>query len=191
MRVRLVAAALAVVASMTLSGCASPALDEALDDTTQSDLRQRVRTVAEASAAGDWPAALASLDAMATELAAARDEGLVGAERFEAIVLAMELVREDLDTTIAAAADDAERVRLIEEQARLLEQIDQLQDAPAAESGQDDSSSGGAAGGSDGRGASDGGANGNGGRGDGGGEGDEPGGNGKNGGNGKGDRNGG
>ncbi len=181
MRVRLISAALAVAATLTVSACASPALDEP----TRGELRQHVLAVAEASASGDWPAALASLDAMATELGAARDEGLISAERFETIVLAMELVRQDLDAAIAAAADDAERVRLIEEQARLLEQINQLRDAPVGEPDGDDPSGGEG----DGPGAGDGaGTNGNDGRGEGGGKGDRPGGNGRNGENKKADR---
>lgn len=183
MRVRPITAALAVAATLTVSACAPPTLDEP----TRDGLRRHVVTVAEASAAADWPAAVASLDAMATELAAARDKGLISAERFEMIVLAMELVRQDLDAAIAAAADDAERVRLIEEQARLLEQIEQLRDAPVGVADQDDPN------GSerDGSGASDGaGTNGDDGRGDGVGKGDKAGGNGKNGENGKDDRNG-
>lgn len=84
--------------------------------------------VAEASAAGDWQAALNGLDVMAEELSEARSEGKVGEERFDTILLAMELVRQDIDAAIAAAADAAEQQRLLEEQARLQEQIAQLQE---------------------------------------------------------------
>lgn len=117
-------AVVAVVAALTLGSCASPAYDDA----TRDDLRQHVRIVAEASAAGDWQSALTELDAMAGELATARDAGKVSEERFDTIALAMELVRQDLDDAIAAAADEAERQRLLDEQARLQEQIAQLQE---------------------------------------------------------------
>lgn len=179
MRARLtaVAVAVAVAASVTLTACTSPTYDVS----TRGDLRQHVLTVAEASAAADWQAALTALDAMATKLAAAHEEGRVSEERFETIVLAMELVRQDLDAAIAAAADEAERVRLIEEQARLQEQIDRLQDARVLETAQDDPSGGsGGNGGENGKGDP---SNG--------GKGDRSAGNGKDGENGKGKENGG
>jgi hypothetical protein len=124
MRGRLFGAAVAAAAALTLGSCASPAYDEA----TRDGLRQHVLTVAEASAAGDWAGAVEGLDAMAVELSQARDEGRIGEERFDTIRLAMEVVRQDLDDAIAAAADEAERQRLLEEQARLQEQIAQLQE---------------------------------------------------------------
>ena len=146
--------ALAVV--VTLSSCTSPGYDE----TTRAELREHVLIVAEASAAGDWQAALVSLDAMASALDAAHEAGELGEERLRTILLAMELVRQDLDAAIAAAADDAERVRLIEEQARLQEQIRLLQDSRDAQGGGDQSSgidqpSGGGSGGSGGSGNGD------------------------------------
>lgn len=133
MRGRLIAAAVAAAAALTLGSCASPAYDEA----TRDGLRQHVLTVAEASAAGDWAGAVAGLDAMAVELSQARDEGRIGEERFDTIRLAMEVVRQDLDDAIAAAADEAERQRLLEEQARLQEQIAQLQQQQNGNDGDD------------------------------------------------------
>ncbi len=133
MRGWLSGAVVAVTVALTLGSCASPAYDAA----TRDGLRQHVLTVAEASAAGDWPTAVAGLDAMADELSTARDEGRIGEERFDTIRLAMEVVRQDLDDAIAAAADEAERQRLLDEQARLQEQIAQLQEQ------QDDGNDGG------------------------------------------------
>lgn len=118
------AVAVVLAATLALSSCAAPADDRA----TRDSLREHVLVVAEASAAGDWPGALAGLDAMASELSTARDEGELSEERFDTIALAMELVRQDLDDAIAAAADEAERQRLLEEQTRLQEQIAQLQE---------------------------------------------------------------
>lgn len=123
MRARILAAAVSVIATISLTSCAS-----GYDEATKEDLRSHVVAVADASSAGDWQAALNGLDAMAVELADARAAGKVSEERFDTIVLAMELVRQDIDSAIAAAADAAEQQRLLEEQARLQEQIAQLQD---------------------------------------------------------------
>jgi hypothetical protein len=123
MRTRVLAAAVAVTATLIFASCTA-GYDEATEDT----LRQHVVAVAEASAAGDWQAALNLLEVMATELSDARANGKVGDERFNSIARAMELVRQDIDAAIAAAAGAAERQRLLEEQARLQEQIAQLQE---------------------------------------------------------------
>lgn len=136
MRAKRFAATLGLAAALTLSSCAAPAYDDA----TRDGLRQHVAAVAEASAAGDWASALAGLDAMAADLSKARDEGKVSEERFDTIALAMEMVRQDLDDAIAAAADEAERQRLLEEQARLQQQIDQLQSQQ--DKGEDDKGGG-------------------------------------------------
>jgi hypothetical protein len=123
MRPRTLAAAVAVTATLILTSCAA-----AYDEATKDNLREHVVAVAEASASGDWQAALNGLDVMAVELSDARSEGKVSEERFDTIALAMELVRQDIDAAIAAAADAAERQQLLEEQARLQEQIAQLQE---------------------------------------------------------------
>lgn len=123
-RVRTVSlGAIVVAATLAFTACAP-----AYDDDTRDGLREYVVTVSEASAAGDWPAALAALDGMATDVQAAREAGKLDDDRFETITLAMELVRQDLETAIAAAEDEAERQRLQEEQARLEQQITELQD---------------------------------------------------------------
>ena len=114
--------AVAVAATLALSSCAP-----SYDPGTRDSLRQHVVAVSEASAAGDWQAALSGLDALAAEATSAREAGKVDEQRFEKITLAMELVRQDLEVAIAAAEDEAERQRLQEEQARLQEQIDQMQ----------------------------------------------------------------
>jgi hypothetical protein len=123
MRSRVAAVAVAVTAALALGSCASD-----YDEATRDGLRQHVVAVAEASAAGDWNAALSGLDVMSAQLSDARAAGKIDEERFDSILLAMELVRQDLDTAIAAAADAAERQRLIDEQARLQEQIAQLEE---------------------------------------------------------------
>ena len=112
-----------IATMLTISSCASP-----YDEATKEGLRQHVIAVSEASAAGDWQGAIAGLDVLADELSAARDAGKVDDSRFQSIVGAMELVRSDLEQAIANAEDEAERQRLLDEQARLQEQITQLQE---------------------------------------------------------------
>ena len=123
MRPRILAAAVAVTAMLILTSCTA-----GYDEATKDNLREHVVAVAEATAAGDWQAALNGLDVMAAELSDARSEGRVSEERFDTIALAMELVRQDIDAAIATAADAEEQQRLLEEQARLQEQIAQLQE---------------------------------------------------------------
>jgi hypothetical protein len=113
----------AIVVALSMTSC-SPAYDTE----TRDGLRAHVVTVSEASAAGNWQAAIEELDAMTSDLAAAREDGRIDDDRFEAIASAMEFVRLDLEAAIAAAADEAERQRLIQEQAQLQQQLQQLQD---------------------------------------------------------------
>lgn len=120
---RLSVGAVAIAATLAFTSCAS-----SYDDATRDGLREYVVTVSEASAAGDWPTALGALDGMAAEVEAAREAGKLDDERFETITLAMEVVRQDLETAIAAAEDEAERQRLQEQQMMLEQQIAELQD---------------------------------------------------------------
>ena len=122
MRTHLLTAA-ALVATLSLTSCTSPAYDQ---DTSEG-LREHIVAISAASAAGDWKGALDELELMATELSEARKSGKVDQERFDTITLAMERVRLDLEVAIATAATEAEQQRLLEEQARLQEQISQLQ----------------------------------------------------------------
>ena len=115
-------AAVVLTAMLALSGCAPQ-----YDDATKEDLRAQVVAVSTASAAGDWPTAIAGLDQLATEVSKARRDGRLDDTRFTAIVAAMDLVRQDLEGAVAAAETEAEQQRLLAEQARLQEQITQLQ----------------------------------------------------------------
>jgi hypothetical protein len=118
------AVATGVVGLLTLSSCAA---QPEYDPTTAAGLRQHVVTVSSASAAGDWAGAAAALDAMTAEVDAARADGRIDEERLDSIVLAMELVRQDLRMAIDEAEDAAEQQRLEEEQAALQAQLDQLE----------------------------------------------------------------
>ena len=124
----------AVAATVALSSCASAEYDEA----TSQQLRGSVVAVSEASAAGDWATALAELDAMAGELDEAEAEGRVDRERHRSILMAMELVRQDLEAAIDEAEDAAEQARLQEEQARLQEQLQQLQEEQEQQKAEND-----------------------------------------------------
>lgn len=123
---RLSVGAVAIAATLVFTSCAS-----SYDDATRDGLREYVVAVSEASAAGDWPTALGALDGMAAEVDAARKAGKLDDDRFETITLAMEVVRQDLETAIAAAEDEAERQRLQEQQTMLEQQIAELRDQSA------------------------------------------------------------
>lgn len=128
MRTHVLAAA-ALAFTLSLSSCATPGYDQ---DTAQR-LHEHIVAISDASAAGDWQGALDGLETMAAELSKARELGKVDDDRFDTITLAMERVRLDLEAAIAAAANEAERQRLLDEQARLQEQISRLQNQGDAE----------------------------------------------------------
>lgn len=113
-----------LIALLTLSACAA---EPEYDPATAAGLREHVVTVSSASAAGDWAGALAALDAMTAEVDEAQADGRIDEHRMDSILLAMELVRQDLQMAIDEAADAAERQRLEEEQAALQAQLDQLE----------------------------------------------------------------
>ncbi|WP_170296917.1 hypothetical protein [Agromyces salentinus] len=75
---------------------------------------------------------------LAGDVSEARADGKLDDERYRNIRSAMELVRVDLEAAIQAAADEAARARLLEEQARLQQQLTELQnqgDGGAPETG--------------------------------------------------------
>ena len=65
--------------------------------------RAQVVAIAESSAAGDYAAAIAALDALQAEIDAAVADGTLTDDREQRIREAMTLVRADLDAAIAAA----------------------------------------------------------------------------------------
>jgi hypothetical protein len=113
-----------LIGLLTLSSCAA---EPTYDAATAADLREHVVTVSSASAAGDWAGALAALDAMTVEVDEAQADGRIDEDRLDSILLAMELVRQDLQRAIDEAEDAAERQRLEEEQAALQARLDQLE----------------------------------------------------------------
>ncbi|WP_173921445.1 hypothetical protein [Agromyces sp. Marseille-P2726] len=138
-------AAGAIAAVLALSACAPT-----YDQETQQSFRRQVVAVSKASAAGDWQGAVTQLDVLSEELTAARADGKVDEERFNQIVTAMDLVRMDLQAAITAAAHEAERQRLQEQQAQLeqqlqdvqsqlQQQLDQLQHQSSGSGGDDES----------------------------------------------------
>lgn len=113
-----------VIGLLTLSSCAA---QPEYDPATAAGLREHVVTVSSASAAGDWAGALAALDAMTAEVDEAQADGRIDDQRMDSILLAMELVRQDLRMAVDEAEDAAERQRLEEEQAALQAQLDQME----------------------------------------------------------------
>jgi hypothetical protein len=113
-----------LIGLLTLSSCAT---EPTYDPTTAVGLREHVVTVSTASAAGDWAGALAALDTMTAEVDEAQSDGRIDPQRMDSILLAMELVRQDLQMAIDEAEDAAEQQRLEEEQAALQAQLDQLE----------------------------------------------------------------
>lgn len=101
---RLLAVPLVVVA--LLSGCAGPAAG--LDASTGRDLQSRVLVVANAAADGDTAGALAALDALEAQLAAAEAAGTVSATRAADIRAAIALVRADLSPAVETPAPTPE-----------------------------------------------------------------------------------
>ena len=95
------AAALAGIALIAgLSGCATPALDQA----AATQFQESVVAIADSAAAGDLTGAVAGLDELQTELNAAIDADLVTAARAVRIQAAIDVVRSDLEVLQAAPA---------------------------------------------------------------------------------------
>ena len=91
---RRLAAALAGVALVAgLSGCATPALDDA----AAAQFQESVVAIADSAAAGDLAGAVGGLDELQTELDAAIEADLVTAARAARIQAAIDAVRSDLD----------------------------------------------------------------------------------------------
>jgi ABC-type phosphate/phosphonate transport system substrate-binding protein len=102
LRTMLLAPALAVV--VLLAGCAPGYGQE-----TAESLQTRVAAVTEASSVADWTRALAELDVLTADAAAALQAGLLPETRHDSIIAAIALVRAELDAALAASvpADDA------------------------------------------------------------------------------------
>lgn len=79
-----------LAATIALSGCAAT---PAIETDTAERLQQTVLTVSDSAAAGDLAGALASLDAVVTELEAARVRGEVSEDRYARISAAVESLR--------------------------------------------------------------------------------------------------
>lgn len=100
--------AVVALATVALAGCAAT---PELETSVASDLQSLVATVAEESAGGDTAAALDDLDTLQDTLDAAESAGDVSDARSTEIQEAIDLVRADLDSIVAAdAAAEAQRV---------------------------------------------------------------------------------
>lgn len=89
---RLIPAAVALLAAGALSGCEVPGIDSG----AARELQGQVAEVAEAAAAGNYESALEDLDGLAARLETAAKDGEVSERRQERISAAIEAVRLDL-----------------------------------------------------------------------------------------------
>lgn len=104
MKVRTALAAASVAVVVGLAGCAAgtepdPTVAQA------ASYRAQVVAIAETSARGEYPEALAALDAFEAELDAAVADGEVDGDREQRIRDAVALVRADLEAAIAETAE--------------------------------------------------------------------------------------
>jgi hypothetical protein len=97
-RRRLALVAAAAIISLGLAGCSTPALDDA----TAAQLQHSVIELADLAAAGDTPGAIGRLDQLQTDLDAAIASDLITAARAARVQTAIDAVRADLETLIAA-----------------------------------------------------------------------------------------
>jgi hypothetical protein len=107
----------AAAAAALLSGCAQA---PAYEPETAERLQGQVLAVSTSTAEGDWAGASTRLMELEASASTALARGEITQERYDAIMAALQLVRADVDTALAAA--EAERLRLEEEAARQAEE---------------------------------------------------------------------
>ncbi len=115
------AAVLLITGSLTACGPA----DSGLRQDTARQFQERVLAVSQAAAGNDPAGALAALEALEADLAAATSAGDVSEDRRRSITTAAAAVRADLNEAVAAAAKAAEDAAAAQRQAEI--------DAAAAE----------------------------------------------------------
>ncbi|PNI07321.1 hypothetical protein CXX84_17255 [Arthrobacter sp. AFG7.2] len=102
---RLLAGVLAaLLGTALLAGCSAP---RDLDDAVASQLQTRVAAAKQLATAQDFPAALAELQQLNQEVAAASDQGKVSQERKTRIETAISTIRAELEAAVAPAPQPA------------------------------------------------------------------------------------
>ncbi len=100
-----VALVLAGTLGLGLGGCAADAQRSTFEPTAASQLQSAVLAVTEASSEGDLAAAAGELDELEAAAIAAYARGDMSDTRFDAIMVAIGLVRNDLQAALAASAE--------------------------------------------------------------------------------------
>lgn len=104
---RTIPTAIVLSIGLSLSGCTTTS---SIPESTSAFLQSTVVTVADLAAAGDSAGALATLDALQTQLQQATEDGHIPTDRQSEIQNAIDLVRADLQTAPAATPTPAEPV---------------------------------------------------------------------------------
>lgn len=92
-----------VTAALALGACSSPSPDRRYDPEAAEQLQSLVLSATSAAHEGDFSRAAAHLDELETAATAALARHEITEARFEAIMIAMALVRSDLELELAAA----------------------------------------------------------------------------------------
>lgn len=96
-----VRAAIAIALALGLAGCASSEPQRTFQASAAVELQAGVLAVSEASHAGEWAEAAGALDELEAAAIAAYSRGELSDTRFDAIMVAIGLVRNDLQAAIA------------------------------------------------------------------------------------------
>ncbi|GAA1689314.1 hypothetical protein GCM10009792_06840 [Microcella alkalica] len=91
--------------ALTLAGCAPSSPARTYSPTAASELQSVVLSLSEAASVGDHAAAAGSLDQLEAATIAAFSRGELSDARFDAIMAAIALVRDDLETALAREAE--------------------------------------------------------------------------------------
>ena len=118
-RRKLTTAVLGACLGVALLGGCSPAPD--LDTAVAGQLQTRVASAKERAAAQDFPSALAELQQLNQDVAAAAEQGKVSQQRKARIEAAISTIRSDLETALAPAPTPADQPLSKDEQERLEE----------------------------------------------------------------------
>lgn len=114
---RALIASLVVGLALGATGCAASAPQSTFASTAAEELQSTVLSLTEAAGAGDFAAAAGRLDELEASTIAAYSRGEMSDARFDAIMVAISLVRDDLQAAIAAAQEAAQPVAPVESEA--------------------------------------------------------------------------
>jgi len=99
-------AAVVLALAIGLTGCSSPESSRTYTPTAANELQSVVLDISEAASADDFAAAAGSLDQLEAAAVAAFARGELSSARYDAIMVAIRLVRSDLETAIAQEVEE-------------------------------------------------------------------------------------